>query len=186
MNELEQIEGIGPKTKELLAKLQIHTINDLIEHYPFRYEVLKKTNLQEIKDGGKIIIDGVIEGQPTMIYISPKLKKIIFRINTGNNILNVTIYNRVYLMENIKVGKYITIIGRYDKIKNAVIATDVRMERLPSIPKIESIYYTTSGLSKKSISRFRTRSWFNQATIICSKSVKRGLHKVKLWKDFFH
>ena len=156
MNELEQIEGIGPKTKELLAKLQIFTINDLIEHYPFRYEVLKKTNLQEIKDGGKIIIDGVIEGQPTMIYLSPKLKKIIFRINTGDNILNVTIYNRVYLMENIKVGKYITVIGRYDKIKNAVIATDVRMERLPSIPKIESIYYTTSGLSKKSISRFIT------------------------------
>ena len=156
MDELEQIEGIGPKTKELLAKLQIFTIDDLIEHYPFRYEVLKRTNLQEIKDGGKIIIDGVIEGQPTMIYLSSKLKKIIFRINTGDNMLNVTIYNRVYLMENIKVGRYITVIGRYDKIKNAVIATDIRMEKLPSIPKIESVYYTTSGLSKKSISRFVT------------------------------
>ena len=156
MNELEQIEGIGPKTKELLEKLRIFTIEDLINHYPFRYEVLKRSNLLEIKDGDKIIIDGIIEGQPTVIYLSPKLKKIIFRINTGSNILNVTIYNKVYLMENIKSGKSITIIGRYDKIKNAVIATDVRMERLPSIPKIESIYYTTSGLSKKSIGRFIT------------------------------
>ena len=156
MNELEQIEGIGPKTKELLAKIHIFTIEDLLEHYPFRYEILKKTNLQEIKDGGKIIIDGIIEGQPTVIYLSKKLKKIIFRINTGQNILNVSIYNKIYIMENIKVGKFITIIGRYDKIKNAVIASDVRMERLPSIPKIESIYYTTSGLSKKSISRYIT------------------------------
>ena len=156
MNELEQIEGIGPKTKELLEKLRIFTIEDLINHYPFRYEVLKRSNLLEIKDGDKIIIDGIIEGQPTVIYLSPKLKKIIFRINTGSNILNVTIYNKVYLMENIKSGKSITIIGRYDKIKNAVIAVDVRMERLPSIPKIESIYYTTSGLSKKSIGRFIT------------------------------
>ena len=156
MNELEQIEGIGPKTKELLGKLQIFTINDLIEHYPFRYEVLKRTNLQEIKDGGKIIIDGVIEGQPTMIYLSPKLKKIIFRINTGDAILNVTIYNRTYLMDSIKVGKFITVIGRYDKIKNAVIVSDVRMEKLPSVPKIESIYYTTSGLSKKSIAKYIT------------------------------
>ena len=156
MNELEQIEGIGPKTKELLEKLRIFTIEDLINHYPFRYEVLKRSNLLEIKDGDKIIIDGIIEGQPTVIYLSPKLKKIIFRINTGSNILNVTIYNKVYLMENIKSGKSITIIGRYDKIKNAVIAADVRMERLPSIPKIESVYYTTSGLSKKSIGRFIT------------------------------
>lgn len=156
MNELEQIEGIGPKTKELLEKLRIFTIEDLINHYPFRYEVLKRSNMSEIKDGDKIIIDGIIEGQPTIIYLNPKLKKIIFRINTGTGILNVTIYNRVYLMDNIKVGKYITVIGRYDKIKNTVIASDVRMERLPAIPKIESIYYTTSGLSKKSFSKFIT------------------------------
>ena len=156
MNELEQIEGIGPKTREYLEKLRIFSVEDLINHYPFRYEVLKRSNMAEIKDGDKIIIDGIIEGQPTVIYLSPKLKKIIFRINTGNNILNVTIYNKVYLMENIKVGKAITIIGRYDKIKNTVIANDVRMDKLPAIPKIESIYYTTSGLSKKSISKFIT------------------------------
>ncbi len=156
MNELEQIEGIGPKTSELLAKLNILTIEDLISHYPFRYEVLKRSKLEEIKDRDKIIIDGIIEGQPTIIYINPKLKKIIFRINTGRNMLNVTIYNQVYLMDTIKSGKFITVIGRYDKIKNAVIASDIRMERLPAIPKIESIYYTTGGLSKKSISRFIT------------------------------
>ncbi len=156
MNELEQIEGIGPKTSSLLAKLNILTIEDLISHYPFRYEVLKRSKLEEIKDHDKIIIDGMIEGQPTIIFINPKLKKIIFRINTGRNMLNVTIYNQVYLMDNIKSGRFITVIGRYDKIKNAVIANDIRMERLPAIPKIESIYYTTSGLSKKSISRFIT------------------------------
>ena len=103
MERIDEIAGIGPKTKELLEKLNIFTIEDLIEHYPFRYEVLKRTNLQEIKDGDKIIIDGLVEGQPTVIFISPKLKKIIFRINTGKNILNITIYNRVYLMENIKI-----------------------------------------------------------------------------------
>ena len=156
MEKIEQIAGIGPKTQELLEKLKIYTIEDLIEHYPFRYEVLKRSNLQEIKDGGKIIIDGEVEGQPTVIYISPKLKKIIFRINTGNNILNITIYNRVYLIESIKSGKYVTIIGKYDKLKNTIIANEIRMEKLPPIPKIESIYYTTAGLSKKNISKYIT------------------------------
>ena len=156
MNELEEIEGIGPKIKELLEKLKIYTINDLIEHYPFRYEILKKSNLLELKDGDKIIIDGVIEGQPTVIYISPKLKRIIFRINTGSFILNVTVYNKVYLMNDIKAGKSVTVIGKYDKIKNTVIANDVRLERLPAIPRIESIYYTTAGLSKKSIAKYIT------------------------------
>lgn len=156
MNDLEQIEGIGPKTKEQLSKLQIFTIEDLINHYPFRYEVIKRSNLQELKDGDKIIIDGLIEGQPTVIYLSPKLKKIILRINTGQNILNITIYNKVYLIDNLKSGKYITVIGKYDKIKNTIIASDIRLEKLPPMPKIESIYYTTNGLSKKSISKYIT------------------------------
>ena len=156
MNELEQIEGIGPKTKELLGKLNIFTIEDLVNHYPFRYEVLKRSKLDEIKDKDKIIIDGMIEGQPTVIFINPKLKKIIFRINASKTIINVTIYNQVYLMDNIKAGRYITVIGRYDKIKNTIIASDIRMDRLPAIPKIESIYYTTEGLSKKSISKYIT------------------------------
>ena len=156
MNKLEQIEGIGPKTKELLAKLKIYTIEDLINHYPFRYEVLKRSNIMEIKDGSKIIIDGVIEGQPTIICMSSKLKKIIFRINTEKCILNVTIYNKIYLSENIKTGRDITVIGRFNKIKNAIIANDIRVGKLPIIPKIESVYYTTSGLSKKSISKYIT------------------------------
>ena len=156
MNELEQVEGIGPKTKELLNKLNINTVEDLINHYPFRYEVIKRSNLAEIKDGSKVIIDGMVEGQPTVIYLNKSLKKIIFRVNTGNGITNITVYNRVYLLDNIKAGKYITIIGKYDKLKNTIIAADVRMEKLPDVPKIESIYYTTSGLSKKSISKFIT------------------------------
>jgi len=154
MNELENIEGIGPKTKELLEKINIYTIEDLINHYPFRYEVIRRSNISELKDGDKITIDGVIEGQPTIIYLSPKFKKIIFRINTGTNILNITVYNKVYLMDNLKMTKVVTVVGKYDKLKNTVIASDIRMERLPSLPKIESIYYTTSGLPRKSISKY--------------------------------
>ena len=154
MDELERIEGIGPKTKELLAKLQIYTIEDLVNHYPFRYEVIRRSNLDELKDGDKITIDGVIEGQPTIIFLSPKLKKIIFRINTGHHILNISVYNKVYLMDNLKNTKVVTIVGKYDKLKNTVIASDVRLERLPEVPKIESIYYTTNGLSRKSISKY--------------------------------
>ena len=156
ISDLEEIEGIGPKTKELLGKLNINNAEDLINHYPFRYEVIKRSKLEEIKDRDKIIIDGMIEGQPTVIYINPKLKKIIFRINANKMVINVTVYNQVYLMDNLKAGKYVTVIGRYDKIKNTIIASDIRMDRLPAVPKIESIYYTTDGLSKKSISKFVT------------------------------
>ena len=42
MAELKDVKGIGPKALSLLNKINIYTINDLVTHYPFRYNVLQK------------------------------------------------------------------------------------------------------------------------------------------------
>lgn len=154
MIELEQIDGIGPKTKELLERLDIHNGDDLILHYPFRYDVLKRSDISILNDNDKIVIDGIIEGQPTIIYINKSLKKIVFRINTKKIIFNVTLYNRIYLFNDLKPGKEITILGRYHKLKNTIVASDIRFELLPEDAKIEPVYSTTNGLSIKSIAKY--------------------------------
>lgn len=156
MIELEQIEGIGPKTKELLGKLNITSGEELINHYPFRYDVIKRSDISVLNDGDKIIIDGVVEGQPTNIFINKSLSKMIFRIGTKEAIINITIYNRSYLMQELKIGKEVTVIGKYNKLKNAIIASDVRFGLLPVGVKIEPVYYTTNGLSIKQLSKFNT------------------------------
>ena len=102
MKELIDIEGAGTKTIELLNKLGINTIDDLLHYYPYRYDILKRSDITNLNDGDKIIIDGIVEGQPTTIFLSSKLKKIIFRINTKTTILNVTIYNKTYLYQELK------------------------------------------------------------------------------------
>ena len=58
MAELKDVKGIGPKSLALLNKINIYTIEDLVTHYPFRYEILKRNDLQEVEDGEKIVIDG--------------------------------------------------------------------------------------------------------------------------------
>lgn len=154
MLELESIEGIGPKTKELINKLGITTGEELLNYYPYRYDIIKRSDMTNIEDGDKIIIDGIIEGQPTIIYISKSLKKIIFRISTKSSILNVTIYNKTYIYQDLKCGKEVTIIGKYNKIKNTIVASDVRFGLLPLTVKIEPVYSTINGLSIKQISKF--------------------------------
>lgn len=154
MLELENIEGIGPKTKEIINKLGINSGEDLLNYYPYRYEIIKRSDINNLKDGDRIVIDGIIEGQPTIIYVNKSLKKIIFRISTKTSILNVTIYNRVHLYQELKCGKEIIIIGRYNKLKNTVVASDIRFGLLPPTAKIEAIYYTKAGLSVKQISKF--------------------------------
>lgn len=166
MLELENIEGVGPKTKELLNKIKIYSVSDLLYYYPYRYDIIKRSDLSNLEDGDKIIIDGVIEGQPTIIYINKNLKKIIFRISNKIAVLNVTLYNKTYLYQDLKFGKEVTIIGKYNKLKNTIIATDIRFGLLPPTAKIEPIYYTTSGLSVKQISKFITSILYDDYEVV--------------------
>ena len=166
MKELETIEGIGPKTKELLNKIKIYTVEDLLNYYPYRYDIIKRSDLINISDGDKIIIDGIVEGQPTTIYINKSLKKMIFRISTKTMILNITLYNRAHLYSDLKSGKEVTIIGKYNKLKNTVIVSDIRFGLLPPSAKIEPIYYTTEGLTVKQISKFEAIALENDYDVI--------------------
>ena len=166
MKELETIEGVGPKTKELLNKIKIYTVEDLLNYYPYRYDIIKRSDLSNLSDGDKIIIDGIVEGQPTTIYINKSLKKMIFRISTKTMILNITLYNRTHLYSDLKSGKEVTIIGKYNKLKNTVIVSDIRFGLLPPSAKIEPIYYTTEGLTVKQISKFESIALENDYDVI--------------------
>ena len=63
---LEDINGIGKKTLTYLNNLGIYNIDDLVTYYPYRYDIIKRSNLDTIKENDKIIIDGVIENIPTI------------------------------------------------------------------------------------------------------------------------
>ena len=125
--ELNEIKGVGPKTLNLLNKLEINTINDLVEYYPYRYEVIKRTSLEE----ERVIIDGIIESIPQVSFFNKKMNRLMFNFNTGDNLCKVVIFNRMFLKANLKPNTIITVIGKYDKDKNTIIASDIRFGQLP-------------------------------------------------------
>ena len=153
MTLLSEINGIGPKIVELFSKLNIYTTDDLVNHYPFRYEIIGKSNISSLNDGDRIVIDGYIDGNVSTIYINPKLRKIVFRVNTSNYLINVSIYNKAYLKKELELGREITVIGKYEKYKNNIVCSEVRFEKLGDTPTVEPIYYTTNGLNRKVIAK---------------------------------
>lgn len=146
---LENLQGIGPKTINMLNMMGIYNVLDLIRYYPCRYDILKRSDISNLRSRDRVVTSGVIDGQPTMIFITEKFRKIIFRVNTGSGILNITVYNRNSLYKDLEQGKVVTVIGIYDRSKNTVIASSVRFEELPVSPKIDSVYRLYNVMSKK-------------------------------------
>ena len=146
---LEDIKGIGDKIIKILNKLNIKTKEDLIKYYPFRYNILKKTELNS--DIDKATVEGIVLNTPYVIYIKKKLDKMNFKVQIDNKIVNVTIFNRAFYKNRLIPGAIITILGKYDYKHNLLTASDIRFQRLPIIPVIEPIYHVTNGISSKQL-----------------------------------
>ena len=154
MAELKDVRGVGPKGLTLLHKLGINTIDDLVTHYPFRYEILERTDLTKANDGDKVIIDGKIESVPILVRFKAGLNKMSFRLVTPSGVVGVSIFNRAFLKKQLLVGTTVTVIGKFDKKKNVVTANDIKLVGLSDKARIEPVYHATSGLTSKTLSSY--------------------------------
>lgn len=150
---LENIKGLGPKNLQLINKLGIYTIDDLVSFYPFRYDVIERSNIDELNDGDKIIIDGIIESVPSIFYFGKRRDKMSFKLNTGDNLFRVDIYNRGFLKSKLKIGTNITVIGKLDKKHNLIVVSDISFGAILKT-KIEPVYHTTYGIGITTIKKY--------------------------------
>ena len=154
MAELKDVRGVGPKSLSLLNKININSIEDLVTHYPFRYDVLERNELSKVEDGEKITIDGKIESMPILMRLKTGLNKMNFRLVTQSGIVGVSIFNRAFLKSQLSVGTGVTVIGKLDKTKNIITASDIKMGVLTNKARIEPVYHCTSGLTNKNMSTY--------------------------------
>ena len=149
--DIGTLKGIGPKTEKVLKNNGIMTTKDLISYYPFRYDVIKRSNIEELIQNDKIITDGIVESKPSVFFFNKKMNKMSFKFNTGNYLMNVVIFNRGFLKSKINPGVSLTLIGKFDKIHNTIVASDIRFSNLPNIPVIEPIYHQIGGITSNQI-----------------------------------
>lgn len=153
---LEKIKGIGPKSKELLNRLNIYTIDDLLTYYPFRYDTLKRTDLfnpREDLNNKKIVLDGKVDSLVLTNHFR-KVNKLSFRITTIYGKMGVVIFNRAFLLNSLKIGTNIVVIGKYDKQNNILVASDILFKTLGKKEEIIPVYHLTSGLTSNTLKKF--------------------------------
>ena len=151
---IKDVKGVGPKSEILLKKLNIETVLDLVTHYPFRYDFIKRSDLRNLVDE-RVIIDGKIDCMPILIRLKGNLNKMNLRLITSDSlVVGVSIFNRAFLKNQLSVGTNVTVIGRYDKNKNIITASEIRMGLLPKDEKIEAVYHGTAGLTSKNIATY--------------------------------
>ena len=147
--DIKNLHQVGEKTSKILNKLGIFTDDDLINYYPYRYNVYNFSN--ELIDNSTLIINVIIESNPIVSYIKKNFNRLSFRARYNEKIFNVVIFNRAYLKTNLTIGKNITIIGKYDFKKNIFTSSDIKFNVTNG--QIEPVYHLTKGITNNIVSK---------------------------------
>ena len=71
---IKNVKGIGEKSLISLNKIGIYNFNDLITYYPFKYNVLKRSNVDLLNNNDQIIIDGIVESIPNLSFLVVRIE----------------------------------------------------------------------------------------------------------------
>lgn len=154
MTTLEEIKGIGSKSLNALKKIGITSPYQLLTYYPFRYEVMQRSDITTLEQNDKIIMDGVVATIPSLFHFHKKLDQMRFKMETSYSIMNVIIYNRGFLKSKLKPGTIISVVGKYDKKHNTIVASELEFNSLSDIPRIDPIYHATYAISSKQLRNY--------------------------------
>lgn len=159
--QLTSLVGIGPGTAYRLKKLGLNTVQDLVYHFPFRYEDFSNTSTAlEANVGEKVTLKGEIWSIKNIFTRSRKIiTQAIF--NDGTSPIVLTWFNTHWLVKQIKTGDKLQVSGKLQKYKSKLSIIMPQWEKMDShqssaishqtlhTGKLVPIYPETEGLTSK-------------------------------------
>ena len=108
------LKGVGTKTAAALGSLEIYSIYDLLYYFPFRYDELQTIPLDQIMDGQKVMLKGVVATEAFVSRFGYKKSRLSFKLRIDHDVVMVNFFNQPWLKKRIEVGKEVAVYGKYN------------------------------------------------------------------------
>lgn len=151
------IKGIGKERAKLFNKIGIYNVYDLITYIPRSYE--DRTNIKLIEEldiDKKELFLGIVVSRPYQKRINNKMQIISFNIKDETSIIKCVIFNRPYLLKQIKINDKYLFFGEIRLGRQCIevinpdiqkIINDIDNKSMGILP----LYKLTKGLSQNVI-----------------------------------
>lgn len=150
-DSIEILKGVGPKTLKLLNNLGIFTIEDLLYHYPNRYEDSSKIlKLNEGVPGEKGTFKCRILKNTQDRRIRKGLYISTFLIEDETARASLIFFNNRFIGKSIHYGEEYLVYGKFERFKGLIQISSPEIERLSEIKnigRIRAIYPLTKGIN---------------------------------------
>jgi ATP-dependent DNA helicase RecG len=150
-SSVRDIRGVGPEMATRLAKLGIHTVQQLIEHLPRRVEDRSQLRpINELTTQTPLVIRGVIE------KISSRVSKrgifiISAHVRDDSGHITALWFNQRFLLSALRTGQRVTLYGEKRPIKSMGFPFIVK--KIIDQPEFVPIYPLTNGLTQAALQK---------------------------------
>lgn len=152
LESVDKLNSVGPVTTKHFAELGIHTIKDLMFHFPFRFENMQERELGTIMDGEKVTLKGTVVSPPVVNFFGGRKSRLMFRLSLDSeNIISVVFFNQPYLAKSIELGQEQAVFGKWQSDRQSL--QGMKLIRLSSSDNFAPIYSSTKGLKQGQITK---------------------------------
>ena len=151
--DIRFLKGVGEKRAELLRKKGIDTVGALLRFYPRAYlDWQNITPISECHEGENVCVRAEITSPVKTANIRRGMTLYKFSAADDSGVIEVTLFNRKYLAENLREGRSYLFYGKLG------YGITLRQMSSPEIMPaeymgIEPVYAATEGLSSKTIEK---------------------------------
>ena len=157
---LLRLPGVGEKRAEQLARLGLHTVSDLLFHFPRAYEnrgdVFCLAGTQEpARAGARQAVILTVSTAPRRSRLKNRMTLLKFRAFDDSGTCEVAFFNQDYLADSFPIGAVFRFFGRVERTGRGFSLTNPAFEPYTegsALPPLFPVYPLTEGLSNKLIS----------------------------------
>ena len=157
---LLRLPGVGEKRAEQLARLGLHTVSDLLFHFPRAYEnrgdVVSLAGTQEpARAGARLAVILTVSTAPRRSRLHNRMTLLKFRAFDDSGTCEVAFFNQDYLADSFPIGAVFRFFGRVERTGRGFSLTNPAFEPYTegsALPPLFPVYPLTEGLSNKLIS----------------------------------
>lgn len=149
------LKGVGEKTAALYAKLEIHTIHDLLHYYPRAYDAYEAPiSVSSVAESPAVAIGVLLPKVPDLLRFG-NIQTVSIVLKEAGVSLQVVWYNMPYIRASLQAGSRYVFRGRIVRKKSRLLMEQPEIFTPESYQKVvhsmQPVYGQTRGLGNKAI-----------------------------------
>lgn len=159
------VKGVGEEKAKDLQALGIHTVKDLIEYFPFRYEDYRPKDVLQLKHEERATIEATVQSESVARFFGRKKSRLTVRALAGETLLTATFFNQHYLKPKLVNGVKVTLTGKWDSHRLTLTVSECKFGEIIHQDRYDPVYSVGGKITVKALKKliYSTIEQYGQA-----------------------